>query len=131
LLQNDHFNMRDTTTNHALEASLAYVLSENFPLTITAATFFYGNDRKPNGDPYYSTYLELDYPVTFQNYSFNFFIGGTPAEGLYANEAAIVNAGFSASKDLKVTDSFSIPISASLVSNPKAEDIFLVFKITF
>ena len=131
LFYNKHFNWNKNSTPHSLEISLLYTVSESFPLSLTAATFVYGNDKKSDGKNAYSTYLEAAYPFTFSEYSFNFFIGGTTGEGLYSDKAAIVNAGFSASKELKISQSYSLPISASLVSNPKAEDIFLIFKMTF
>ena len=59
------------------------------------------------------------------------FVGGTPAEGLYADDAAIVNVGFSLGKELIITDKLTFPVKGSLVSNPEAEDIFLVMKVTF
>lgn len=126
-----HFDWGSKTTSHSLEAALNYTVSESFPLGITAATFIYGNDRKANGDNYYSTYIELAWPLTVNEYSINLFAGGTIAEGLYADKAALVHTGISLSKEIKFTDAFSLPVSATLSSNPKAEDIFLVFKATF
>jgi hypothetical protein len=126
----DHFQWGADETAHALEATVSYTFGEGFPLTLTAATFFYGNDRDAQGDNYYSTYLEGSYPFSFSGYDFNLFAGGTPAEGLYAAEAALVNLGVSASKAIQINESISIPVSMSLVSNPKAEDIFFIVKVT-
>ncbi len=43
----------------------------------------------------------------------------------------IVNFGVSASKDIKITDSYSIPLSAKFIINPYTRTPFLVFGITF
>ena len=131
LAQNKHFNWNRKTTPHALEAAIIYKFSEDFPLTLSIASYFYGNDKKADGSNLYSSYFEVAYPFTYTDYSFNLFLGGTPSEGLYASEAAIVNAGISISKNIKITDAYNLPLSASLISNPNAEDIFLTFKITF
>jgi len=126
----DHFNWGSDETAHALEATISYTFGSSFPLTLTAATFFYGNDRDAEGDNYYSTYFEGSYPFSFSGFDFNFFAGATPAEGLYASEAAIVNLGLSAGKSIQINENISIPVSMSLVSNPKAEDIFIIIKVT-
>jgi len=126
----DHFHFKSGTTNHALEGSLSYNFGADFPLTLTAATFFYGNDRNADGENYYSTYFEGSYAFDFSSYNFSVFMGGTPAEGLYAPGAAIINLGLTASKSVPVNEQISIPVSASLVSNPKAEDIFFIVKLT-
>lgn len=126
----DHFQWGREETSHALEATLSYTFASSFPLTLTAATFFYGNDRDAEGDNYYSTYIEGSYPFSFTDYDFTLFAGGTPAEGLYADEAALVNLGVSATKSVQLNERIAIPVSMSLVSNPKAEDIFFVIKVT-
>jgi len=128
---NRHFNFKDNTTPHALEATLSYKISETMPLTLSLSSFFYGNDKDSEGENMYSSYIEASYPFDFSNYSFNLFIGGTLDKGLYADKAAIVNVGFSATRQIKVSDSFQLPFSASLISNPYAEDIFIVLKLSF
>lgn len=129
--KNDHYNFKRDSTPHALEAMIAYKLAEKFPLTLTMATYFYGNDRNSKGENYYSTYLELSYPFVFSEFNFNLFAGGTPFDGLYAKKAAVVNVGFSSSKTIKISPTFSFPLSASIVSNPSSQDIYLITKITF
>jgi hypothetical protein len=38
---------------------------------------------------------------------------------------------FSGSKDIQITDSYSLPVFGSFIVNPKAETAFLVFGISF
>jgi hypothetical protein len=131
---NDYFDWKNTDTTctpHSLEGSVTFNGTENLPLSITAATFFYGNDKDTSNDNYYSTYLELAYTFNIKENEIKLFAGGTIAEGYYAPKAAIVNLGFSASREIKITDSFSIPVSASLILNPNAKDVFFVFGMTF
>lgn len=125
-----YFNLHSKQTNHALEGSLVYTISDGFPLKLTAATFFYGNDRDSTGKNNYSTYLELLYPINFLNNRFDVFAGATPAKGYYAPKAAVVNVGLSFSKTITLSDKLSVPLSASVVTNPYAEDIFFVVKLT-
>ncbi len=94
--------------------------------------------RKANGDIFYSSYLELSYPFKCKGLDFNVFAGGTPNKadtkkdesGFYGNDPGIVNLGFTVSKDLPITEKFSLPLSASLITNPQAQNIFLVFGIS-
>lgn len=130
LAATDHFQWAEDKTPHALEATISYTLGSKFPLTLTAATFFYGNDKDMEGNNFYSTYIEGSYPFRFSGFDFSVFAGGTPAEGLYAQEAALVNLGITASKAMHVSEHFSLPVSMSLVSNPKAQDIFIIVKVT-
>lgn len=130
--QYDHFNFNNETTNHALEGSLAYYFGDNCPLTLTGAMFLYGNDRDAEGENFYSTYIEAHYDwQTAGEYQWSAFVGGTPAEGLYADNAAIVNVGFSLTNELIINDKLTLPVEGSLISNPEAEDVFLVMKVTF
>lgn len=125
----DYFNFEKLSTPHALEGTATFTVSEKFPLKFTAATFFYGNDL--NGlDNYYSTYFELSYPFSKGGYDFNTYMGGTPSEGLYGTKGGIVNVGLSATKTIRVTDTFEIPVSLQIAANPLANKLFLVFGLT-
>lgn len=126
----NYFECRNDSTPHMLEASLTYNGPENFPIAFTAATFFYGNDKDAKGNNYFSTYLEASYRATIGGLQTKLFLGGTIGEGLYADKAAIVNLGIGMSKEIKVTDSFAIPVNASFVINPHAKDAFFIFGIT-
>jgi hypothetical protein len=138
---NHFFNYNKTTTGHLLEATLAYEGTEKFPIKVVASTMLYGADKivdqiivdtVMSDTTYsyknaYSTYFEIGY--TIRNISL--FVGVTPMNGFYGSKASIVNAGISAKKNIKITDSFSLPIQAALVFNPHKENIFLVFGFSF
>lgn len=125
-----YFKWDRKITGHALEGTIAWNGTESFPLRALAATFFYGNDRDADGNQYYSTYFEIGYPFNLSDYSLEFFLGATPAKGLYNNSANIVNVGFSASKDIKLSENFTLPIKGSFVINPAQENVFFVVGIT-
>jgi len=128
--ESTYFNTKKLTTPHSLEGTFTFKLSERFPLKLTAATFFYGNDLNESGENFNSSYIELAYPISKRDYDFNFFAGGTPAEGLYGSKAGLVNVGMSASKMLKFSENFGIPASVQLSANPLAENMYLVFSLT-
>ncbi|MBN1991050.1 MAG: hypothetical protein JW783_16740 [Bacteroidales bacterium] len=127
----DYFKWKKGTTGHQLEGTIMFGGTDKIPFTLTAATFFYGNDKNVDGDNNYSTYFEIAYPVKIAGQEVNLFLGGTPAEGLYHTEAGIVNVGFSTSKSLKITDSFELPVKGTFAVNPAAKDVFFVIGLTF
>jgi hypothetical protein len=134
LAANDYLNWSNTDTTstpHALEGCLTFNGTESFPLSFTAATYFYGNDKDTTNKNYYSTYLELGYSFYINDTELKLFMGGTPAKGYYASKTAIVNVGLTGKHEIKITESFSIPASLSLIVNPNAKDVFLVFGMTF
>jgi len=145
----NYFNYKNSETGHIFEGSVAYSGPESFPISIALNTMFYGFDKNVsdslNVKQAYSTYVELGYttgPAAF-------FFGFTPWAGFYNNYGyaafdpaagkktfSIVNIGATVSRSLKITDSFSLPVRATLVINPsatyaRADFVHLVFGITF
>jgi hypothetical protein len=131
LSSRDYFNLTNDSTAHQLEGIIIFTGTESFPLHVTAATFFYGADKNNNGSQAYSSYVELSYPFRLKRNIINAFIGGTLNEGLYYDHANIVNMGLTLSRDIKISNNFSIPIKETLAINPANEDIFLVLSLSF
>lgn len=124
---NDH-DHPEGAGGHLFEAGLIYVLPGYLPLSFSGFYNFY-NDAGNN------TYFELACPFTVNNISLNAFIGGTTGSkknpGYYSSEnAAIINAGLTVSKEIKITQDFSLPVFTSFIVNPRLEMPYLVFGIT-
>jgi hypothetical protein len=136
-----YFNYKSKETGHIFEGTVGYTGPESFPVSISANVMFSGEDKKFDKDmdaqdpskQAYSTYIELGYG--FKNFSP--FLGITPADGYYGDGYggvggfSVVNVGLSSSRNLKITDSFSLPLKATLGFNPQKENAYLVFGITF
>ena len=127
---NDAFDYSKNTTRHTFDLMLSFNGTENIPFRCMASTFLYGDDKDKNGDIYYSTYIELGYMAKLQNNDLDFFVGFTPFKGLYSDKFEFINAGLSVSRTLKVTQSFKLPMKATIFANPKSKDIFFVFKVS-
>ncbi len=127
--KNRYFQYDNETTGHSYEASVVF---GNFkiPLYLTSSVFFYGADKDANGDNYYSLYFEAAYTFSVANQDLNVFLGGTPQEGLYGTGAGFVNMGCSLSKDVKVTENFSIPVKGSIIFNPREENVYFTIGVT-
>ena len=97
--------------------------------SIAAAYMFY--DGAGNGDASGDIYVEAGYaagPVTLT-------LGG--GNGQYSMENGgeddkfdICNIGIGASKEVKVTDSFSLPVSGSVILNPSTKQLYVVVGIS-
>lgn len=118
------------TTGHLLEGTLQWDGPENFPITILAATYFYGADKNEKGDNNFSTYAEVSYAFNTKAGAISPFIGFTPDKGLYGSEMGVVNLGITGKKTIKVTESFEIPVKASVISNPQTSNVYFVLGIT-
>ncbi len=118
---------------HSFEAALAYTFPQSFPLAVSWNTFLLGKaNEKANGDNSYSTYIELNYPFSIKGIGFKIGTGFTPwASSVYGTDKFdFTSVHLGASKDIKITDSFSIPIFANIIVNPAYEDINFVFGLT-
>jgi hypothetical protein len=145
--QANYFNYKNSETGHRFEGTIGFNGTEKIPLSATWNTIFYGLDKKPDDSTKqaFSTYIELGY----SRGAASFILGFTPWSGYYNNygvttfdsgardkKFSIVNIGASVIKALKISETFSLPIKATLVINPSAtysrnDFIHLVFGITF
>lgn len=136
---NSYFDFKKESTGHILEGNIAFNGTKRFPISIMAAMNFWGADQDVNGDQQYSLYIELGHSFTYKDVNIDLFAGFTPIDadedkgesGFYGATAGFVNLGFTASKEVAITEKFSLPLSASVIANPMAENLFLVFGVSF
>jgi len=133
----NYFDYQGDSTSHYLEACLSYK-GAKIPFSIMVATIVYGADKKFE-DPSqnnYSTYIEAGYSIPVKGFTIDLFLGMTPMDGFYGDSYggkvgfAVVNAGVTGSKVIPITEKFSLPVKASVIANPQAGKLFLVFAIT-
>jgi hypothetical protein len=133
----NYFDYKYNSTAHFLEVSLSYK-GKQIPFSILVATMFYGADKKfeDTSQNNYSTYIEGGYSFPIKTFNIDLFLGVSPMDGLYGDSYggkdgfAVVNAGVSGSKVIAITEKFSLPVKASIIANPQAGKLFLVFGIT-
>ena len=117
-------------TGHAFEGFVGYDFG---PLSLSWQTIFAGNDGKNNqGNRAYSSYAELLVPFRLASCDWQATVGLTPyATTLYGTTGfAVTNLSLRASKAVKLTDQFSLPLFAQLMANPCSGKLFFVFGIT-
>ena len=145
--QANYFNYKNSETGHRLEGTIGFTGSEALPISVTWNTMFYGLDKKSSDSTQqaFSTYIELGYTKG----AVSLFFGFTPWSSYYNNYGvtafdltatkksfSIVNIGASVTKALKINETYSLPLKATLVMNPSAtytrkDFVHLVFGITF
>ncbi len=114
----------DGTGAHTLEIGIGYTGPESFPVAISAFMNVY-NDAGNN------TYFEVGYPVSLpDDYSLDLFAGATAGSSenpnYYGTEKfGFLNVGFKVSKDIILTDTFSIPGFIALIMNPTTDKAHL------
>ena len=126
----DYFNYAAHSSGHTFEAGAGYTISEKFPLTASWYTVFAGNDYREDGKRAWSSYCELSYPFSVKDVNMSVEAGFTPWESMYSDKFNVVNIGLSATKEIKITSNFSLPIFGKLIANPYEEQLYFVVGIT-
>jgi len=153
----NYFDYNKETTGHFYEASLKFNGNNKIPVSFLAAMNFYGADAlKINNDPtsedfnqsvgiQYSNYFEFGYTKDIKQFTLNAFLGFTlnnPIKadtesgyigeiGFYGQSPGVIHTGISLSKDIPVTEKFSLPLTSSIITNPQTEKVFFLVGFSF
>lgn len=119
-----YFHYGANSTLHVYEAQVGYDF--NF-LALNWYTNIGGNDGlKGNGKRAYSSYFTLSAPFKLGGLDWEATVGATPWETSFYNGGtsgfAVSEVALQATKVIRVTDSFSLPLFAKAIWNPATED---------
>ncbi len=129
---NEITNYDRNTTKHTIELNLSFSGTTQFPFEVLVATMVYGDDINPETNKnYYSTYLEFGYSTQVDKSSLDLFVGLNTFESYYGEKFGIINAGVTASRNIKIRKSFQLPVRASIVTNPSTNSMFINFGFNF
>lgn len=122
----DYFDYSDSTGSHAFEINLGFSkgslsLAANYILNKA------GNAGSEGGDKYFEVKYSFD--------SFNLFVGAgdgwhTVNDPVGSDKFTICNIGLGTSRTIRITDSFSIPVTGQVVFNPDIKRLYLVVGFT-
>ena len=125
-----YFYYNAHSTSHVFEAFVTY----DFGLLSAAwYTNFAGNDGlNKSGKRAYSSYFEVNAPFKLATCDWTGTLGIVPyATDFYdASGFAVTNVALKATKDIKITDSFSVPLFAQVIANPCSQKAYFVFGFT-
>jgi hypothetical protein len=117
------------STNHVFEGTIGYDFGF---ASLQWFTNFTGNDYKEDGKRAYSSYMEVVVPFKLSAIEWTATAGAVPAASPQygTNGFAVTNLALKATKEIKVTDTFSIPLFGQVVANPCSQRAYLVFGFT-
>jgi hypothetical protein len=119
-------------TNHVFEANIGYDFGV---ASVQWFTNFAGNDGiNKDGERAYSSYAEVVVPFKLSAIDWTATVGAVPFATSFYNDwtsgFAVTNVSLKATKEIKVTDSFSIPVFGQIAANPCTQKAYLVFGFT-
>ena len=124
------FYFKKDGTGHAFEGYADYDFG---PVSVSWQTFFAGNDyQEADGKRAWSSYFQLLAPFRLATFYWEAAVGLVPWASDYysASGFSVTNLSLRAAKDIKITDSFSLPLFGQLVANPASQDFFFVAGFT-
>ena len=128
--ENRYFKYDAHGTNHVFEANVGYDFG---PACLQWFTNFAGNDGvNKDGKRAYSSYVELTVPFKLVTVDWTATAGAVPfSTDFYGTDGfAVTNLALKAAKDIKVTDTFSVPVFGQVVANPCSQKAYLVIGFT-
>ena len=135
-----YFHYGTHHTSHVFEAQIGYDFG---PLAVNWYTNFAGADGvNKDGDRAYSSYISLAAPFKLAGLDWTAEIGATPWANDFYNVSAdpecsgsdgfaVCDISLGVSKEIKITDSFSVPAFAKVTVNPRTEGAYFVFGLSF
>jgi hypothetical protein len=117
----DYFDVSKATGAHGFEVNLGYALKD-FSLSANYMLNEAGGALTAGGDMYF----EASYAFK----SFSLFAGAGNGWHTPDGSFSLVNVGISSQKEIKFSDSFSLPVSASVILNPKTQQFYIVAAIS-
>ena len=113
-----YFKYNAHATNHVFEANIGYDFGF---ASLQWYSNFAGNDGMNNdGDRAYSSYFEVNAPFKLATVDWTATAGAVPfATDYYGTTGfAVTNLALKATKEIKITDTFSVPVFGQVVANP-------------
>ena len=128
--ENRYFKYDAHGTNHVFEANVGYDFG---PASLQWFTNFAGNDGvNKDGKRAYSSYVELTVPFKLANVDWTATAGAVPfCTDFYGTDGfAVTNLALKATKDIQMTETFSVPVFGQVVANPCSQKAYLVIGFT-
>lgn len=125
--QNRYFRYNAHSTNHVFEANVGYDFG---PLALQWYTNFAGADGLTSkGKRAYSSYVEANVPFKLGGCDWLATLGAVPHTTTYyeTDGFSVNDISLRADRDIKITDSFSIPVFGQVSVNPSSEHAYFVF----
>lgn len=114
---------------HTLELCFYHKGTENFPVKVMISNLIY-NDYPD----FKSMYVELGYSFIIGEVGLDVFAGGANGTSVWHSISSgkweVINVGVTATKEIKINDTFNVPVGVSFVLNPYLKQTYAVFKLS-
>ena len=125
-----YFYYKKDGTGHSFEGFVSYDFG---PVSASWQTYFAGNDyQENNGKRAYSSYFELSAPFRLVTCDWDVRVGLVPwKSGIYeVSGFSITNLSLRATKAIRISNSFELPLFGQLIANPASQHFYFVFGLT-
>jgi hypothetical protein len=116
------FDVSDSSGSQAFEINAGYTI-KGLSLSANYIVNEAGGAASAGGD----TYFQAGY--AFKH--FNIFLGAGDGWHTSDGDFAICNVGIGTTKEIKITDTFSIPVTGQVVLNPEKEQLYVLVGFSF
>jgi len=123
--ENKFWKYKGDEMRHSLELTTDFE-KDDFPLTLLAGVFIYGDKDSISSSERFSTYLEPAYNFKIVKKDFRLFAGFTPFSGYYAHNFAFVNIGATFSDSFSIGPQLELPFEFTFCTNPSTNQTWFV-----
>jgi hypothetical protein len=123
--ENEFWKYKGDEMRHSLELTADFE-KDDFPLTLLAGVFIYGDKDSIDSGERFSTYIEPAYNFNIAKKDFRLFAGFTPFGGYYANNFAFINIGATFSDSFSIGPQLELPVEITFCTNPSTNQTWFV-----
>ena len=123
--QNQFWKFKGDEMRHSLELT-ADLEKDDFPLTLLAGVFLYGDKDSISSGERFSTYIEPAYNFKIAGKDFRLCTGFTPFSGYYAGKFSFINIGATFSDSFAITPKLELPVEFTFCTNPSTNQSWFV-----
>jgi len=123
--QNEFWKYIGDEMRHTVEMT-ADLGKDDFPLTLLAGVFLYGDKDSISSGERFSTYIEPAYNFKIAKKDFRLFAGFTPFSGYYAHNFAFINIGATFSDSFSIGTQLELPVEITFCTNPSTNQTWFI-----
>lgn len=124
----------DYKHDHYFELGLNYKISDSFPMSFNWNTILFGgkaSEMDEDDDRMFSSYFNLAYDFDVKGVGLTPAIGLNPWKSQYDDGFSVMDITLTASKEFKITDSWTLPTQAQFIVSPAMDKVYFVVGISF
>ena len=125
-----YFNYSSHSTGHTFEVGAGYMLSEKVPIVSKLVHYLCRKRLPGKRETCLVQLLRVELPVQREGCKYEYRSRFHSLGKYVLRQIQCSNIGLSATKDIKITSNFSLPIFGKLIANPYEEQLYFVVGIT-